>query len=64
VANRGGRAVVYQIRDDRAVEVPVSTGQKVGGLIEIKSGIEDGDKVIAKIDDRIEAGAKVALKAP
>jgi HlyD family secretion protein len=64
VATRAGRAVIYQIRDDRAVEVPVSTGQKLGALIEIKSGIKEGDKIIAKIDDRIEAGAKVAVKGP
>ena len=64
LATRGGRAVIYQIRDDRAVEVPVSTGQNLGGLIEIKSGIKEGDKIIAKVDDRIEAGAKVAVKGP
>ena len=64
VATRTGRAVIYQIRDDRAVEVPVSTGQKLGALIEIKSGINEGDKIIAKVDDRIEAGAKVAVKGP
>ncbi|HUC98785.1 MAG TPA: efflux RND transporter periplasmic adaptor subunit, partial [Candidatus Polarisedimenticolaceae bacterium] len=64
VANRDGRAVIYQIRDDRAIEVPVNTGQKLGGLIEIKSGIKEGDKIIAKVDDRIEAGAKVAIKGP
>jgi RND family efflux transporter MFP subunit len=62
VASRAGRAVVYQIRDNRAAEVPVSTGQKLGGLIEIKGGIKEGDKIIAKVDDRIEAGAKVAVK--
>jgi RND family efflux transporter MFP subunit len=64
VASRAGRAVVYQIRDNRAAEVPVSTGQKLGGLIEIKGGIKEGDKIIAKVDDRIEAGAKVAVKGP
>ena len=64
VANRDGRAVIYQIRDDRAIEVPVNTGQKLGGLIEIKSGIKEGDKIIAKVDDRIEAGAKVAITGP
>ena len=64
VARRAGRAVVYQIRDDRAVEVAVSTGQKLGGLIEIKGGIKEGDKIIAKVDDRIEGGAKVAVKGP
>jgi len=64
VVTRTGHAVIYQIRDDRAVEVPVSTGQKLGALIEIKSGIKEGDKIIAKVDDRIEAGAKVAVKGP
>jgi HlyD family secretion protein len=64
LTTRAGQAVIYQIRDDRAIEVPVSTGQKLGGLIEIKSGIKEGDKIIAKVDERIEAGAKVAVKGP
>jgi HlyD family secretion protein len=62
VTTRGGRAVVYQIREDRAVEVPVSIGQKLGGLLEIKNGLKEGDKIIAKVDDRIESGAKVTVK--
>src|SRR5918995_298407 len=62
VVTRGGRAVIYQIREDRAVEVPVSTGQKLGGLLEIKNGLKEGDKIIAKVDDRIESGAKVSVK--
>ena len=62
VATRTGRAVIYQIRDDRAVEVPVSTGQKLGGLLEIKNGLKEGDKIIARVDDRIESGAKVTVK--
>jgi RND family efflux transporter MFP subunit len=62
VATRGARAVVYQIKEDRAVEVPVSTGQKLGGLLEIKNGLKEGDKIIARVDDRIESGAKVIVK--
>ena len=62
VATRGGRQVVYQAKDDRAVEVIVSTGQKLAGLIEITSGLKVGDKVIAKVDDRLKAGAKITEK--
>ena len=62
VANRSGRSVVYQIRDDRAVEVPVSTGQKLAGLIEITGGLKDGDKVVSKVDERLTAGVKVSQK--
>ena len=62
VATRNGRAVVYQIRDDRAVEVPVSTGQKLAGLIEITEGLKDGDKVVSKVTERLKAGVKVSQK--
>jgi RND family efflux transporter MFP subunit len=63
VATRGGRSVVYQIREDRAVEIPVTTGQKLAGLLEITSGLKDGDKIIGKIDDRLKDGVKVTSKS-
>jgi RND family efflux transporter MFP subunit len=62
VATRDGRSVVYQIKDDRAVEIPVTTGQKLAGLIEITSGLKEGDKVIGKVDDKLRSGSKVTQK--
>lgn len=62
VATRDGRPVVYQINDDRAVEIPVTTGQKLAGLIEITSGLKEGDKVIGKVDDKLRSGSKVTQK--
>ena len=62
VATRDGRSVVYQIRDEHAVEVPVTVGQKLAGLVEIKSGLKDGDKVIGKVGDQLKDGAKVTQK--
>jgi HlyD family secretion protein len=62
VATRDGRPVVYQIKDDRAVEIPVTTGQKLAGLIEITSGLKEGDKVIGKVDDKLRSGSKVTQK--
>lgn len=61
VASRDGRQVVFQIQDDRAVAVPVSTGRKLGSLVEITGGLKSGDKVISKPNDRIKAGTKVSL---
>jgi RND family efflux transporter MFP subunit len=61
VAAINGRAVVFQIKDDRAVEVPVVTGQTLGNQVEIKQGLKEGDKVVAKVDDRIKPGAKLSL---
>ncbi|MGH7887010.1 MAG: efflux RND transporter periplasmic adaptor subunit [Candidatus Binatia bacterium] len=62
VAKRDRGEVVFQIKDDRAVEVAVTTGQKLAGLLEIKSGLKDGDKVIGRVDEQIKAGAKVTQK--
>lgn len=62
VVQRNGRAVVYQVKEERAVEVPVVTGQRLSSLIEIKNGLREGDKVIGKVDEKVKAGTKVALK--
>ena len=60
VANRNGRAVVFQVKDDLAVEVPVVVGQSLGSLVEIKQGLKEGEKVVAKVDDRIKPGVKLS----
>jgi HlyD family secretion protein len=62
VANRNNRQVVFQVKDDRAVEIPVVLGQRLGNLVEIKQGLKEGDKVIGKLDETISAGLKVAVK--
>jgi HlyD family secretion protein len=61
VATRDGRQVVFQIKEDRAVEIPVTTGRKLGNSIEITAGLKEGDKVISKADDQIKSGTKVTL---
>lgn len=62
VANRAERQVVFQVKEDRAVAVPVTIGRKLGGLVEITSGLNDGDKVIGNVDDQLKDGTKVLQK--
>jgi RND family efflux transporter MFP subunit len=62
VATRNGRQVVYQVKDDQAVEVPVVVGLEMGSLVEVKQGLKSGDKIIARVDEKIEPGVKVTLK--
>jgi HlyD family secretion protein len=62
VAERNGRQAVYQIKDGRAVEAPVVMGQRLGNLVEIEAGLKAGDKVIARVDERVKPGTRVALK--
>jgi RND family efflux transporter MFP subunit len=61
VVNRNGRQVVYQVKDNRAAEVPVTIGQKIANYTEIKGGLNEGDKVIANVDEKIRNGSKVYL---
>jgi len=61
VAKRSGRDVVFQIKEDRAVAVPVTTGRRLGNAVEITQGLKEGDKVISKADEKVEDGAKVSL---
>jgi multidrug efflux pump subunit AcrA (membrane-fusion protein) len=62
VATRTGRQVVFQVKDDRAVEIPVILGERMGNLVEIKEGLKEGDKVIGKIDQNLRDGSKVSIK--
>jgi RND family efflux transporter MFP subunit len=61
VTNREGRDVVYLVREEKAVEVPVTIGRKFNAYVEIISGISDGDKVIDKVTDQIKNGIKVKV---
>jgi RND family efflux transporter MFP subunit len=62
VASRDGRSVVFQVKDDRAVEIPVVVGQRLGNLIEIKQGLKEGDKIIATIDKKLAADSRVSIR--
>ena len=62
VTTRDGKEVVFAVRDEHAVEIPIVVGEHIGTLVEIKEGVDVGQKVIARIDDRIRAGTKVKVK--
>ena len=61
VATRNGHAVVFQVKEDHAVEVPVTPGRRLGNAIEITGGLKEGDRVISKADDRLKNGTKVSV---
>jgi RND family efflux transporter MFP subunit len=59
IAQRNGRKVVFVIRDDKAVAVPVTTGREFGSYTEITGGLTEGTQVIERVTDEIENGKKV-----
>lgn len=62
VAERGSRKVVYRVLDNKAVEVPVTTGRVLGNSTEITSGLTPGEKVVDKATDAITDGARVKVQ--
>ena len=61
VVARKGREFVYEVQNNKAVEVEVKTGKTSGNYIEILSGIKEDDKVIKKVTDKIKEGVKVKV---
>jgi RND family efflux transporter MFP subunit len=62
IAKKENGKIVYVVRDDKAVAIPVTVGQDLGGYVEIKSGLVNGDKVIDPVDEKIKDGVKVNAK--
>jgi RND family efflux transporter MFP subunit len=62
VVNRNGQQVVFQVKEDRAIETPVVVGRRLGNLIEIKQGLKEGDKVIGKVEKTIDGDSKITVK--
>ena len=63
VVQRGGRSVVFVISDGKVAETAVETGAKIGELVEIRSGVKPGDRIVLRPSDELHAGARVALPA-
>jgi len=54
-------AAVYRIADDHARLTPVQTGEALGDWVEIRAGIEPGDKVVLRPPANLRDGARVEL---
>jgi RND family efflux transporter MFP subunit len=63
VVTRDGKSVVFIIRDGRAVLAAVEPGDKIGELMEIRSGIAAGDKLVLRPAEKLRDGARVTQAA-
>jgi RND family efflux transporter MFP subunit len=63
VVTRDGKSVVFIIRDGRAVLAAVEPGEKIGELLEIRSGVAAGDKIVLRPAEKLRDGARVAQAA-
>lgn len=62
IVKRDNKKYVYKVKDDKIVEVPVTTGKEYGTTVEITSGLAEGDKILEKVTKEITPGLKVKIK--
>ncbi len=62
VVDRGGQKFVFRVAAERASMVPVRTGAITGDEIEIVSGLQGNETVVAGGADRLESGDRLNIQ--
>jgi HlyD family secretion protein len=57
IVTRDGKPVVFVLRDGRAIEVPVTPGQKLGEQTAITGEVKSGERVVARPAADLRSGA-------
>jgi len=63
IVQRDGKNVVFVIKGDKVSQVAIETGAKIGEMVEIKSGVSAGDRVVMRPSEKLHDGAPIALSA-
>lgn len=61
VVIRDGKNFVFLIKDNHVVKTPITLGSRLGDMIEVLDGIEQGDKVVVKPLNKLKDGSKVKV---
>jgi RND family efflux transporter MFP subunit len=59
VVNRKERKVLFLVREDRAVEIPIRPGPQMGDMVEVLDGIKVGDQLVLNPPDKLRNGMKI-----
>jgi len=59
VRRQNGRTEVFVVRQGRAVATPVTTGEAIGDMVEIREGVETGEKVVLRHLEKMRDGIRV-----
>jgi len=60
-AQRDGKTIVFVIRDNQAMAVPVTPGEKIGGLTAIAGDVKTGEKAVSKPAADLQNGVQVKI---
>ena len=60
IARRGGKGMVWVVKDERAEPQPVSTGLEGSERVEVSSGLTGDERVVVRGQEGLYAGARVS----
>ncbi len=61
ITNRDGKKVVFLIRKDRVTETPLTTGSRIGDMVEVLSGLKTGDRVVLRPLEKLKNGDRITI---
>ncbi len=61
VVDRDGKKVIFIVKDDTVVLTPVTTGERMGDLVEVREGVNPGDKAVVNPPASLKNGTRVTL---
>lgn len=61
IITKGSNKAVFLVKDNLAERVIITTGQQLGDMVEVLSGVKAGDRVVLRPLDKISDGAKIKV---
>jgi multidrug efflux pump subunit AcrA (membrane-fusion protein) len=58
---RNGKKFVFLIKGDRVAETTVTTGEAIGDMTEITSGVKAGDKIVITPPEKLRNGSRIKV---
>ena len=62
VVTKNENRFVFKVKDNKAYEVPVTTGKTFSDYVEITGGLQNGDQVIDNVTEKIKNGTEIKIK--
>jgi RND family efflux transporter MFP subunit len=62
LVSQNGKHAVFVVKDDRAVETAVTVGGKIGDSIEVREGVQPGERIVVNPPKKLKNGSKVKRK--
>ena len=59
--SRDGQQAVFLIKENRAIETPITTGAQLGDMIEIVAGVAAGEQVVVNPSGRLKHRARIKI---